>query len=101
MSRHQQSTTERNILADIALKKDSEIQQIKVGDLRLILIELKNLRELIAVKQCNEGVQNKQTASDSASNIVRDNISLQQYKDSQTQASTGSQYHPNYLIPGA
>ena len=51
MSRHQQSTTERNILADIALKKDSEIQSIKVGDLRLILIELKNLRELIAVKQ--------------------------------------------------
>lgn len=54
MSRHQQSTTERNILADIALKKDSEIQQIKVGDLRLILIELKNLRELIAVKQINQ-----------------------------------------------
>lgn len=61
MSRHQQSTTERNILADIALKKDSEIQSIKVGDLRLILIELKNLRELIAVKQCNEGMQNKTT----------------------------------------
>ena len=51
MSRYQQSTVERNLLANIALKKDSELQTLKVGDLRLILIELKNFRELIAVKQ--------------------------------------------------
>lgn len=58
MSRHQQSTTERNLLADISLKKDSELQTLKVGDLRLILIELKNLREWIAVKHVGNQIVN-------------------------------------------
>ena len=63
MSR-QQSTVERGILADIALKKDSELQTLKVGDLRLILIELKNLRELIAVKQINQPTTNSERSNE-------------------------------------